>query len=88
MPLTSKQRNKLPDSAFAYPGKRKYPVPTKKQAAKAGIGEKQRQRTLRNALSRAAQKNTAGSTRKVKAVVAKRAAGTVKSVRRGGGRKR
>lgn len=72
MPLTAKQRNKLPDSAFAYPSKRKYPVPTKAQARKAGIPEAQRQRILRNALSRGAQKNTSGSYAGVKRKAAKR----------------
>ena len=43
-----KQRDKLPDSAFVYPKKRKYPVPTKKQAEKAGISERQRLRLHRN----------------------------------------
>lgn len=60
-PLTSKQRKALPKSAFAYPAKRKYPVPTKAQAKKAGISEKQRLGILRNALSRGAQKGTSGS---------------------------
>ena len=36
MALTTKQRNALPDNAFAYPKKRKYPVPTKAQAKKVG----------------------------------------------------
>ena len=61
MALTKKQRDKLPDSAFAYPDKRKYPVPTKNQAQKAGISEKQRLNVHRNALSRAAQQNTMGT---------------------------
>jgi hypothetical protein len=64
-PLTSAQRNKLPPSAFAYPAQRKYPVPTKAQAKKAGISESQRLAIHRNALSRAAQRNTAGSYRYV-----------------------
>ena len=61
MALTAKQRNKLPASAFAYSSTRKYPVPTKAQARKAGISEAQRVRIHRNALSRAAQKGTSGS---------------------------
>lgn len=65
MALSKKQKDKLPDSAFAYPDKRKYPVPTKAQAKKAGISEEQRLNTHRNALSRAAQENTSGSTRHV-----------------------
>jgi len=60
-PLTPDQRKKLPDSAFAYPNDRKYPVPTKNQAAKAGISEKQRLNIHRNALSRAAQEGTTGT---------------------------
>jgi len=61
MALSAKQRNKLPRSAFAYPAQRKYPVPTKSQARKAGISERQRVGLHRNALSRAAQKGTSGS---------------------------
>jgi len=65
MALSAKQRNKLPRSAFAYPAARKYPVPTKSQARKAGISERQRVGLHRNALSRAAQKSTSGSYRHV-----------------------
>jgi hypothetical protein len=69
--LTTKQRNKLPDSAFALPRQRKYPVPTKAQARRAGISEAQRIRLHRNALARSTNKRTAGSyptiARKVKA---------------------
>jgi hypothetical protein len=83
MPLTAKQRNALPDSAFVYPKARKYPAPTKAQAKRAGIGERQRLRTLRNALSRAAQSGTSGSYAKVGPVVRRRSAGKVKSVQRG-----
>jgi hypothetical protein len=61
MALTARQRNKLPKSAFAYPAARKYPVPTKNQARKAGISERQRVGLHRNALSRAAQSGTSGS---------------------------
>lgn len=61
MALSSKQRNALPDNAFAYPKKRKYPVPTKAQAKKAGISEKQRLAIHRDALARAAQQGTAGT---------------------------
>jgi hypothetical protein len=68
-PLTSTQRNKLPPSAFVYPGQRKYPVPTKAQARKAGISESQRLAIHRNALSRSAQRNTSGSYRTVAAKV-------------------
>lgn len=83
MALTAKQRNALPDSAFAYPKTRRYPVPTKAQAQRAGISERQRVATLRNALSRAAQRNTSGSGRHVRRAVARRHAGTVASVKRG-----
>jgi hypothetical protein len=62
MPLTPRQRKKLPDSAFAYPQSRKYPVPTKDQAQKAGISEQLRLNIHRNALSRAAQAATSGNT--------------------------
>jgi hypothetical protein len=84
MALTAKQRNRLPSSAFVYPSVRKYPVPTKNQARKAGISEKQRQGLHRNALSRAAQSGTMGTTGKVKSVVRKRHAGTVASVKKRG----
>ncbi len=83
MALTSKQRNALPNSAFAYPASRRYPVPTKAQARRAGISERQRVATLRSALSRAGQRNTRGSRGRVAPVVARRAAGKVASVRRG-----
>lgn len=81
MALTSAQRARLPNSAFAYPAQRKYPVPTKAQARKAGISEKQRLATHRNALSRAAQRNTSGSTRHVRSVVSRRHAGGVASLK-------
>jgi len=83
MALTSKQRNALPNSAFVYPKSRKYPVPTKAQARAAGISERQRQATHRNALSRAAQRNTSGTPSKVRSVVRKRHAGAVASMKRG-----
>ena len=35
MSLTTKQRNKLPDSAFGLPGSRRYPMPTRQHAANA-----------------------------------------------------
>ena len=72
MALSARQRNALPPSAFAYPAQRKYPVPTKMQAQKAGISETQRLALHRNALSRAAQPQTAGSASHVRRVVAKR----------------
>jgi len=61
MRLTASQRSKLPPSAFVYPSRRAYPVPTKAQAAKAGISETQRLRMHRSALSRAAQRQTSGT---------------------------
>jgi hypothetical protein len=82
MALTAAQRRKLPNSAFAYPKQRKYPTPTKAQARRAGISEAQRVRTHRNALSRAAQRNTMGSARHVRRHVAMRHQGTVATVRR------
>lgn len=61
MALSAKQRKALPKSAFAYPSVRKYPVPTKAQARKAGISERQRLGLHRGALARAAQPGTAGT---------------------------
>jgi hypothetical protein len=81
--LTAKQRNALPDSAFALPRQRKYPVPTKAQARKAGISEKQRLGLHRNALARATQKKTAGSYPTIANKVRARAGGKVASVKRG-----
>jgi len=45
--LTTKRRNQLPSSAFAYPATRRYPIDTLARA--------------RNALARAAQPGTSGS---------------------------
>jgi hypothetical protein len=59
--ITAAQRRRLPDSAFALPSQRKYPVPTKAQARKAGISEAQRIRLHRNALARSTNKRTVGS---------------------------
>jgi hypothetical protein len=72
MALTAKQRAKLPNSAFAYPSKRAYPIPTKAQARKAGISEAQRQRTLNSALSFSGRKATTGTYKGVSRKVAKR----------------
>lgn len=74
MALTAKQRKALPASAFAYPKTRKYPVPTKAQAAKAGISAAQNIRLHANARSRAAQKGTSGSKAHVARVSNKRVA--------------
>jgi hypothetical protein len=72
MALTAAQRAKLPNSAFAYPSRRAYPVPTKAQAQRAGISEAQRQRTHAAAKSYAARRNTSGTAGHVGRVVAKR----------------
>jgi Holliday junction resolvase-like predicted endonuclease len=72
MALTSKQRAKLPPSAFVYPKSRKYPVPTKAQARKAGISERERIKIHRAAKSYAARKSTKGTPARVNAVVHKR----------------
>jgi hypothetical protein len=56
--LDAKARKKLGKSAFALPGKRKYPIPDKAHA--------------RNALARVAQNGTKAEQRKVKAAVTKR----------------
>lgn len=60
MALTAAQRNKLTPSAFLDPKNRRFPAPTKAQARHAGISEAQRVRTLRSALSRAAQPQARG----------------------------
>jgi hypothetical protein len=72
MALSARQRRALPASAFAYPSARKYPVPTKAQARKAGISERQRLGLHRNALARAAQSGTSGSYRHVARHVSRR----------------
>jgi hypothetical protein len=59
--LTTKQRNKLPASAFVYPSQRKYPVPTPAQAKAAGISEAENKAIHRAALSYSARKDTSGS---------------------------
>lgn len=82
MALSARQRNKLPASAFAYPTARKYPVPTKAQAAKAGISEAQRLRIHRSALSYAARTSTSGSYRTVAKVVKTRSNGKITPGRR------
>lgn len=80
MAISSKQRAKLPKSAFAYPSQRAYPVPTKTQAKRAGISERQRVGLHRNALARAAQSGTTGSYARVAKHVARR--GPVKPSRK------
>ncbi len=56
--LDAKERRKLGKSAFALPGKRKYPIPDKAHA--------------RNALARVAQNGTKAEQRQVRAAVKKR----------------
>jgi len=85
MALTSRQRAKLPNSAFAYPSKRAYPMPTKAQARAAGISEAQRLRVHRNALARSAQSQTSGSYPTVARVARARTGGQVASVSRSRG---
>lgn len=99
MAITARQRRALPRSAFALPGSRKYPVPTKAQARRAGIPTSSLGGMYRSALSRAGQARTAGSyptvARKVRAVAGNRIAsvgrtrGTVTRAgyRKGGRRK-
>lgn len=85
MALSASQRRRLPSSAFAYPSKRKYPVPTKAQARRAGISEAQRLRLHRNALARANQSKTSGSYPTVARKVRARAGGKVATVSRAKG---
>jgi hypothetical protein len=54
-PLTARARSKLPNSAFALPSKRLYPIDTKARA--------------RNALARSAQARTRGSASTVRRAV-------------------
>lgn len=86
MALTAAQRNALPRSAFVLrSGPRsnwRYPTPTKAQARRAGISEAQRARTHRAALSYSARRTTRGSHATVRAHVARRHQGAVKSMRR------
>ena len=74
MALTTKQRNKLPRSAFALKsGPRsqwRYPAPTKAQAKRAGISEAQRQRTHRAALAYSSRRSTRGAPSTVRRHVA------------------
>lgn len=85
MALTTKQRSKLPPSAFLDPKARRFPVPTQAQAKRAGISEAQRVRTLRSALSRAGQQQARGVKTVTPAAarrkVATRAGGKVQSVK-------
>jgi hypothetical protein len=60
-------------------------MPTKAQARRAGISEKQRLNIHRNALSRASQRNTRGSYPKVAKVARTRTQGQIKTVSRAHG---
>jgi hypothetical protein len=84
MALTTRQRNKLPASAFLDPKNRRFPVPTAAQASAAGISEPQRLRTLRNARSRSAQRQARGvkhvTPAMTKRAVRKRGGGKIASV--------
>ena len=90
MALTAAQRRKLPKSAFVYSsGPRsnwRYPVPTKAQAKKAGISEKNRVKIHRAAKSYSARRSTRGTPAKVNAVVHKR--GPLKPSKRRAGKRR
>ena len=66
--LRSSRRRRLPDSAFAYPSTRSYPIDTVKRA--------------RNALARAAQKGTKGSYAHVARAVRRRYGNKVATVGR------
>jgi hypothetical protein len=87
MALTTKQRNKLPDSAFAMPASRRYPVPTKAQAKAAGISPAQNARTHASALSYAGRGDTASSYPAIAKVVKKRGVITPGKFKGNGGRK-
>lgn len=66
--LTSKQRRKLPKSAFALPGSRRYPIDTKARA--------------RNALARAAQNESKSTQKTIRAKVTKKYPGLKKTSRK------
>lgn len=68
MAMSTRARNRLPASAFAYPRTRKYPLTSVKQA--------------RNALARAAQKGTSGSYSHVARAVRRKFGDKVASVGR------
>lgn len=85
MALTTRQRNALPRSAFAIPSRRSYPMPTKAQARRAGIGERQRVNLHRNALARSTNTRTAGSYRTIAPVARRRAGTQVRTVSRSHG---
>ena len=66
MAISSRKRNSLPPSAFAYPRQRKYPIDTPARA--------------RNALARAAQSKTSGSYAHVARAVRRRYGNSIASV--------
>jgi hypothetical protein len=82
MALTARQRARLPRSAFLYAprgasrSKWRYPVPTRAQARRAGIGEGQRQRIAKSAVSYSAHRNTIGSRRRIEPIARARAGAT------------
>lgn len=88
MALTAAQRRRLPRSAFAYAPRGaprsqwRFPIPSKAQARRAGISEGQRQRNLRNAVSRSAQRHTRGTRTQVERVARRRAGATPKNPQR------
>jgi hypothetical protein len=83
MALTTRQRNKLPRSAFAIrSGPRSnwaYPLPTRAQARAAGISEAQRQRMLRAAVAYAARSDTRSSYGAIRRKARTRAGATSKA---------
>lgn len=66
--MKAARRSALPNSAFAYPSQRKYPIDTKARA--------------RNALSRAAQSGTSGSYQHVAEAVRRRYGNAIPTVGR------
>jgi hypothetical protein len=82
MALTARQRNTLPNSAFAIPSRRAYPMPTKAQAKRAGISEAQRVRLHRNALARSTNTRTAGNYQRIATIARRRAGNQIATVNR------
>lgn len=70
--LSSRRRRKLPKKSFALPGKRKYPIDTKKRA--------------RNALARVSQHGSPSQKRRVRAAVKRKYPSIGK--KKSGGRRR
>jgi hypothetical protein len=72
--LTSEERAKLPDEAFAIPSERAYPVPTvdELRKARAPRPEASGERHARNALARVSQHGTDYEKRKVCELVERR----------------